>query len=106
MDEEMANEVRGMVQGVTGGRVDEHRLAEPSAEDQPEVSGVLAEEVNDLSRFGRYIGLSALPGDRETLRQSAETLNAPDDVLADLDSLPADTEYRNVAEIWSALGRR
>ena len=43
---------------------------------------------DDLSRFGRFIGPSALPGDRDALRRSAETLEAPNDVLADLDSVP------------------
>jgi hypothetical protein len=105
VDDEMAYEVRGIVQGVSGSRVEESREAEPSGDDQPEVSNVLADETRDLSRFGRYIGLSALPGDRAKLRESAETLLAPDDVLADLDSLPADREFVNVAEIWRALGR-
>ena len=106
IDDQMADEVRGIVQGVTGGRVEESREAEPSGEDQPEVSGVLEEfEDRDLSRFGRYIGLSAFPGDRAKLRDSAENLDAPEDVLADLDSLPADQMFRNVVEIWRALGR-
>lgn len=106
IDDQMADEVRGIVQGVSGGRVEEFREAEPSGEDQPEVSGVLEEfEDRDLSRFGRYIGLSAFPGDRAKLRHSAENLDAPDDVLADLDSLPDDQMFRNVVEIWHALGR-
>ena len=106
VDDEMAHEVRGMVQGVTGGRVDEARLPEPAGEDQPEASGVLdATEANDISRFGRYIGLSAFPGDRDSVRRSAEALNAPDDVLADIDSLPAGQEFQNVAQVWHALGR-
>ena len=106
VDDEMAHEVRGITQGVTGGRVEESREAEPSGDDQPEVSGILEEdETRDLSRFGRYIGLSALPGDRVKLRHSAETLLAPDDVLADIDSLPAGQEFATVVEIWQALGR-
>ena len=44
------------------------------------------------------------PGHRDALRRSAETLGAPDDVLADLDSVPADVAYRTVAGIWAALG--
>jgi hypothetical protein len=45
------------------------------------------------------------PGHRDVLRRSAETLGAPHDVLADLDSLPAGVTYRTVAGIWAALGR-
>ncbi|HET6483194.1 MAG TPA: DUF2795 domain-containing protein [Actinoplanes sp.] len=106
LDDKMAYEVRGIVQGVTGARVEESREAEPSGEDQPEVTEILDDfEVHNLSRFGTYIGLSALPGDRAKLRHSAENLDAPDDVLADIDSLPADKQYQTVAEIWHALGR-
>ncbi|WP_239079960.1 hypothetical protein [Paractinoplanes brasiliensis] len=107
VDDELAQEVRGFVQGVGGARAEANRVPEPSAEGEPEVSSVLGgDEANDISRFGRYIGRAALPGDREKLRLSAETLLAPDDVLADIDSLPAGQEFHTVAEIWSALGRR
>jgi hypothetical protein len=60
---------------------------------------------NDLSRFGRYIGLSAMPGDRDALRLSAEALEAPDDILADLRTLPDNVVFHTVAEVWAALGR-
>jgi len=80
-------------------------MAEPAGEDQPEPARVIDEaDTNDFSRFGRYIGLSALPGDRAALRRSAATLEAPDDVRADLDRLPDGVTYRTVAEIWEALG--
>ena len=118
VDEEMAHEIQGTVQGTAGSRAEEWKMAEPSGEDQPDATtvtggdyrtgspvGVSNVEMEQFSRFGRYIGLSALPGDREALRRSAEDLLAPDDVLADLDRLPADTTYRTVTEIWSALGR-
>ena len=106
LDDQMASEVRGTVQGVTGGRAEEWNMAEPAGEDQPETSRIPdAAAANDLSNFGRYIGLSALPGDRDTLRQSAETLGAPDAVLADLDRLPPGVTYHTVTEIWAALGR-
>jgi hypothetical protein len=102
----MRQEVVGIVRGIAGGRAEEWKMAEPAGEDQPEPTRVLdGASANDFSRFGRYIGLSALPGDREVLRRSAETLDAPDDVLAHLDSLPEDVTYRTVTEIWAALGR-
>jgi Protein of unknown function (DUF2795) len=106
VDEEMKQEVLGTVQGIAGGRAEEWKMAEPAGEDQPDATrAVDAEAANDMSRFGRYIGLSALPGDRDTLRRSAEDLEAPDDILADLDSLPAGVEFGTVTEIWAALGR-
>src|SRR4051812_27143030 len=38
VDDEMAHEVRGNLQGVAGGRIEEWKTPEPSGEDQPEVS--------------------------------------------------------------------
>ncbi|MEV6850306.1 DUF2795 domain-containing protein [Actinoplanes sp. NPDC051411] len=106
VDQEMKQEVLGTVQGVAGGRAEEWKMAEPSGEDQPEVTRTVeAEAANDLSRFGRYIGRSALPGDRDALRRSAEALEAPDDILADLRALPDDVVFHTVTEIWAALGR-
>ncbi len=108
-----------MLQGTAGSRVEEWKMAEPAGEDQPEPTtvpegdyrtgspvGVSSAEMEQLSRFGRYIGLSALPGDRAALRKSAETLTAPDDVLAELDRLPEGVTYRTVADIWAALGHK
>jgi hypothetical protein len=106
LDEQMEQEVLGIVQGVAGGRAEEWKMAEPPGEDQPDPTRApSAEAANELSRFGTYIGLSALPGDREALRRSAETLTAPDDVLADLDRLPDGVVFHTVTEIWAALGR-
>jgi hypothetical protein len=106
VDDQMRQEVLGTVLGIAGSRAEEWKMAEPAGEDQPDATRTIdAASANDLSRFGTYIGLSALPGDRETLRLSAETLAAPDDVLADLDSLPDGVTYATVTEIWAALGR-
>ena len=106
LDEEMKHEVRGHLQGIAGGRAEEWKTAEPAGEDQPEASRVPNMDAHaDLSRFGTYIGLSSMPGDREALRQGAETLGAPDDVLADLDRLPEGVVFHTVTEIWAALGR-
>jgi hypothetical protein len=106
LDEEMKREVRGTVQGVTGGRAEEWKMAEPAGEDQPDANRIPnVEEQNDLSRFGSYIGLSSMPGDRRAIRRGAETLGAPTDVLADLDRLPEGVVFRTVTEIWAALGR-
>ncbi|BFU45230.1 hypothetical protein [Krasilnikovia sp. MM14-A1004] len=108
VDEQMKHEVLGTVQGIAGGRAEEWKMAEPAGEDQPDPTRTagIGTLNGDLSRFGRYIGLSALPGDRRALRHSALTLEAPEDVLADLDSLPDGVVYQTVVEIWAALGRR
>ncbi|MEV0730151.1 DUF2795 domain-containing protein [Polymorphospora sp. NPDC050346] len=117
LDDQMNREVAGTVAGKAGARAEPWREPEPSGEDQPEVSrvpggenqtgvpqGMTPAEVEQRSRLGRYISLSALPGDRETLRHSARDNEAPDDVLAQLDRLPSGTEYRTVSEVWAALG--
>jgi hypothetical protein len=117
LDEEMGREVRGIVQGVAGARAEEWKHPEPAGEDQPDATvvpngvsrpgppgGVDPVELERFSRFGRYIGLSALPGDRDALRRSAETLLAPEDVLAELDRLPDGAVYHTTAEVWGALG--
>lgn len=115
LDEEMAHEVRGLVQGDgTDGRVEEFRDPEPAGEDQPEPGrgrleggappGMTYEEVEERSRLGRFIPRSSLPGDREALVLGAHELNAPDDVLAQLARLPAEETFLTVNEIWAALG--
>ncbi|MFI6070922.1 DUF2795 domain-containing protein [Actinoplanes sp. NPDC051343] len=106
VDEQMSQEVLGAVQGGTESRAEEWKMAEPPGEDQPEPTRVTqADAGNQLSRFGRYIGRSAMPGDRDALIRSAEILTAPDDVLDDLNRLPDGVIYHTVTEIWSALGR-
>jgi hypothetical protein len=113
LDGEMANEVRGIVQGAGGGRVEEFREPEPAGEDQPELGapreggappGMTYEEVEQRSRLGRYIPRSSLPGDREELVLGANTLNAPDDIIEQLAGLPEGERYQTVNEIWAALG--
>ncbi|GAA0809673.1 DUF2795 domain-containing protein [Spirilliplanes yamanashiensis] len=108
LDGEMEKEVRGVVQGTAGGRAEEWKEAEPAGEDQPPatIHGGESGAQEELSRLGRHIGPSALPGDREALLASARTLGAPDDVLAALDRLPEGTTYDTVVEIWDALGQQ
>jgi len=117
VDDRMAEEVSGTVHGVAGARAEEWKMAEPSGEDQPqstvvpdddyglgEPAGVGNAESEELSRFGSYLG-RVFPADRDKLAESASSLDAPDDVLAALATLPPETEYRTTAEVWKALGR-
>jgi hypothetical protein len=117
LDEQLQREVEGTLRGTAGSRVEEWRAAEPPGEDQPDATlvpagddrsgvpqGMTSEEVEQRSRLGRYIARSALPGDRAALRRSAEELEAPDDILAQLDRLPPDREFRTVSQVWAALG--
>ncbi|ROO59409.1 uncharacterized protein DUF2795 [Micromonospora sp. Llam0] len=117
VDDSMAHDTRGTTQGTTGGRAEEWHEAEPPGEDQPEPTAVVAgdnrsgtpqgmtsEEVEQRSRLGRYINLSALPGDRSTLRDSALENEAPDDVLDEIDQLPPGRTFQTVSEVWAELG--
>ncbi|GGM04056.1 MULTISPECIES: DUF2795 domain-containing protein [Micromonospora] len=121
LDEQLSREVEGLVQGpgAAGSRVDEFRQAEPAGEDQPEPTtapagdlrsgspqGMTSGDVEERSRLGRFIGLSALPGDRDTLVRNARDNDAPDDIVAALEGLPAGTTYRTVSEVWAALGHK
>lgn len=115
----MSQEVAGLVQGPgTGGsRVEEFREAEPAGEDQPGATtapagelrtgapqGMSSEDVEARSRLGRFITLSALPGDREALVANARDNDAPADIVAALERLPDGTRYQTVSEVWAALG--
>ncbi len=121
VDEQMSQEVSGLVQGPgTGGsRVDESRVPEPAGEDQPEATtapagdlrsgspqGMTSEDVEARSRLGRFITMTALPGDRATLLANARDNEAPADVLAALERLPEGTRYQTVSEVWAALGHK
>lgn len=94
----MAGEVRGTVQGTVGGRAEEWHMAEPSGEDQPDVT-LSPDASDDFSRFGSYLG-RIFPADREALIASARGFEAPDDVIDRLESLPQGTTYRNASEVW------
>ncbi|WBB71659.1 DUF2795 domain-containing protein [Micromonospora sp. WMMD1128] len=121
VDEQMSSEVSGLVQGpgAGGARVDEFRQPEPSGEDQPEATtapagelrtgspqGMSSEDVEARSRLGRFIGMAALPGDRDTLVTNARENEAPADIVAALEGLPEGTRYQTVSEVWAALGHR
>jgi len=118
LDEEMAREVQGHVQGSgAGSRVEEWREPEPAGEDQPEVTLIpggerpggapgelTATDAERRSELGRHLEPSDFPADRSRLRRAAERHHAPDHVLAELDRLPADATFATVSEVWAALG--
>jgi Protein of unknown function (DUF2795) len=121
VDEQMSREVEGLLQGpgAGGSRVEESRQPEPAGEDQPEPKtltagasrggnpqGMSMDDVEGRSRLGRYITLSALPGDREALIANARDNGAPDDIVAALQTLPDGTRYQTVSEVWAALGHK
>ncbi|MGC1209757.1 MAG: DUF2795 domain-containing protein [Micromonospora sp.] len=121
VDEQMSREVEGLLQGpgAGGSRVEESRQPEPAGEDQPEPKTVTAgasrggnpqgmsmDDVEERSRLGRFITMSALPGDREALVANARENAAPADIVAALETLPEGTRYQTVSEVWAALGHK
>jgi hypothetical protein len=121
LDEQMSQEVAGLVQGPgTGGsRAEEFREPEPAGEDQPGTTtapagelrsgapkGMSSRDVEDRSRLGRFITMAALPGDREKLIANARENQAPADLIEELERLPDGTRYRTVSEVWAALGHK
>lgn len=98
-------------------RVDEGREQEPPDEGQPEPDyapegtltggsppGVDSGDVQGRSEVARFLEHSAFPGVREALMESARDNNAPDSLIRKLERLPAGREFRNVQEVWQALG--
>ncbi|MEV0004948.1 DUF2795 domain-containing protein [Micromonospora sp. NPDC050980] len=121
VDDQMSSEVSGLVQGpgAGGSRVDEFRQPEPAGEDQPDATtapggelrtgspqGMSSEDVEARSRLGRFITMTALPGDRDALVANARENEAPADIVDALRGLPDGTRYQTVSEVWAALGHR
>ncbi|MGK5442391.1 DUF2795 domain-containing protein [Micromonospora sp. URMC 105] len=121
IDEQMSQEVAGLLQGPgTGGsRAEEYRQPEPAGEDQPEATtapagelrtgapkGMSSRDVEERSRLGRFITMTALPGNREALIANARDNEAPADLIAALERLPDGTRYRTISEVWAALGNK
>lgn len=117
MEREAALHTRG---GPAGSRVGESRDPEGYGDDdQPEPSWIpegarpdgapaplTGQELEARSRFGRAIPRSVLPADRRALLAAIDQLNAPPDIRAELERLPADRTFGTVYEIWEALGHR
>src|SRR5947199_9854653 len=119
VDDQLAHEVRGLLQGQhTEGRVEEWGNPEPSGDDQPAVgefpapgedlpggapAGITAAEADRRAYFASFLSRPDFPADRAKLRAAAEQANAPDEVLAVIDRLPAG-EFATIAEAWHAAG--
>ncbi|WP_319458554.1 DUF2795 domain-containing protein [Micromonospora sp. RTP1Z1] len=119
VDDNMSQEVAGLVQGpgAGGSRVEESRQPEPAGEDQPEPKtmtagpsrggnpqGMSMDDVEGRSRLGRFITMTALPGDRAALIANAQQNQAPAEIIAALERLPEGTRYQTISEVWAALG--
>jgi len=119
VDEQMAHEVQGQIQGAGAGRVDEEwREPEPAGEDQRDPAlapewraygdddGTLRDpdEREARARLGRYVPRSVFPAKRDELMAAARAHRAPDEIVAELRGLDGERRYETVASVWTALG--
>lgn len=116
-DENLKRETEDLERAGREPRVDESRAQEPAAEDQPEPDfapestetggtpvGMDAADVQWRSELAQNLEHRVFPAVREQLMESARDNNAPDYILDVLKRLPAGREFRNVQEVWAALG--
>jgi hypothetical protein len=118
LDEEMAHEVAGVVQGGHETRAEEWHSAEPPGEDQPQVTlggeralmggtpaGMTADDVASRSELAQWLGRAVFPAVAQVLLEHAMDAGAPDNIVAEIRALPAGREYSNVGDVWRALNR-
>lgn len=116
-DDALEKEVHGLLQGGHANRAEEWRDPEPPGEDQPDVSrapdstgrggtpaGMTQADVDLRTDIARVLGLSAFPGDRDSLAAVARDNGASDLVTDRLSQLPAGQEFENVQAVMRALG--
>ncbi|MGZ6885711.1 MAG: DUF2795 domain-containing protein [Acidimicrobiia bacterium] len=113
MDDDLAKEVDGLLQGAALERED--RDPELPGDDEvieirvgPTVTGspggISTDDVHERSELARWLQPSSFPADAmELLRQAGEA-GAPDDVLALLGRLPSVAVYDTVGAVWRATG--
>jgi hypothetical protein len=108
IDEEMKHETRGLEQGApVEPRAEESRQQEAAADGEPGPDArPLESDAEARAELARHLEPSAFPTDRDGLLASASDQGAPQDVIDTLRRLPEGREYRNVEEVWEALGGR
>ena len=105
VDDELAHETEGLVRGAHESHVEEWRMTEPPADDEPMPEPVLHDDDIDFrSLLATSLRPSVFPCERARLLGVAEQEFAPGRVVAALRTLPADREFHNVEEVWEALG--
>lgn len=120
LDEAMDREVRAHTTGgPAGSRTGEWRDPEAVDDEQPDASWLpegprpdgapaplTGQELAARSRLGQLIPRSVLPADRRALLRVVDRNQAPPELLARLEQLPAGRTFATVYEIWEALGFR
>lgn len=117
LDEQLAHEVQGEVQGSpASGRAEQWREPEQPAEGEPEASwipeghhGVDTDDDTDpdyrdeRAKIGKYLPRSLFPATGARIVVEARNLNAPEDVLEMLGRLDPGHRYASAQELWKSL---
>lgn len=117
-DDEAKREMQGRLRSVYPTRAEEWDDPEPGADDDPVVtegpvpppgSADAQEAADEALRFdlARHLGRRSFPADRAELIRVLEEEYAPGPLVDTVRELPDDgTEYANVQQVMTALGRK
>lgn len=115
-DDELKRELRADLQAHRVTRAEEWRDPQSAGEDEPEPDETAgtpegrahpADQEAALqlrSDLARYLGRSALPGDKTRVTRILEANNAPQRILDLVSSLPGSTTWITMRELYLALG--
>ncbi len=122
VDDELERQAQGHLKGSPpGGRAEEWRESETPAEGEPEVSAtphadalsrsaadlhLSPYEIEERSRFSRYLVRSVFPANRGHLLAAAREADAPQDIIEDIRSLPDGEMFETPARAWAAIGHK
>ena len=117
VDNELKHETEGLIRSGRGTHAQEWKDPEPSGEDQPDSdlapdatlhggtpTGMDADDVEGRAELATYLGKDVYPANRDVILDLVEERNAPDRVIDLVRRLPSGREFRNVNEIWAAVG--
>jgi len=91
---------------------DEELIPDPQLWDSPGRDGIVGADETDpdrldlRSQIGQYVSLAKFPTTVRDLIATAESEDAPDEVLAELRQLDPGARYDNTQELWAALDLR
>jgi hypothetical protein len=116
VDRELERESEALERGSpVPSRAEEFRQQEAPAEGEPasdvrpasaEGEGTWRANAQARTELARHLQPSVFPADRAALLASAREGQAPDSVITALEELPEGRTFRDVAEVWEALGGR
>ncbi|MGW7418312.1 DUF2795 domain-containing protein [Streptomyces sp. NPDC054863] len=105
-DDEMKQELQGLLRSGHPTRTEEWHDPEPVADDDPELASDRAPRPGPAGEFekvrfelARHLGRTQFPADREAVVAMLRHGNAPDRLCEVVTALPADSVFDNVQEV-------